>query len=307
MSELKEILDNKQKLLNKKFIDVCKNGDLINLIEIYDKYYLKPNNLKNKLKKKFFSFLNISQPLLPPPVLDLDAVTTLALEEATLHNQEGIINFLLTDKRFIKHLSHNKEQEICALSAVLNSALTNGNVQLSNFILPLIKNKNELFYKNITSGFEYACKMKHLDVIECLFKDEAINQQKLEIFEDEFNSYSALNLIFKGFIIACSNGDLELVKFFTDKSKLNNAIDINNDKYSFYITNFKILEYFVFELNLNKERYLERIAFYSDRHSFQNENKKGLPLFEKRDLYKEINNELDTNPNNSIKNKKIKI
>jgi hypothetical protein len=307
MSEITEILENNQKLLNKKFIEICQNGDLTSLIEIYNKYYVKPNKLQNKLKKKFFSFLNIYQPLLPPPVLDLHAVTSLALKEATLHNQENIIHFLLTDKSFVKHLSHNEAQKIYALSAILNSALNNGNVKLTNFILPLIKNKNQLFYKNIKSGFEHACKMCYLDVIKCLFKDESINHQKLEIFEDEFNSSSALNLIVNGFTIACNQGNLELIKFFTDPSQLSSPININKYKHRFYVTSFDILEYFVFELNLDKEEYLKKITFYPDINAVKNENEKGLYLFEKRELYREINNELDTTPNHSIQSKKMKL
>lgn len=268
MSDIQDILKSKQQLLHNKFINVCKKGDLDTAIEIYNKYYIEPNKFQTRVKNKFFSFLKIAQPLLPPPVLNLSEVASSILKESALYNQEHIINFFLEEKHFLKHLNSSEEYKVSILSNLLDSSMLKGNIGLMEKILPLIKEKNDIFYKNITPGFEFSCDQGNLDVIKCLFKDDAIRNQKLEIYENKYNSSNSYNLIHRGFQIACNTGNTELLRFFTDSSQLNNAININEDEDKIYVDSFKTIEFFIMELNIDKQCLLKKIqlGFNFDSH-----------------------------------------
>jgi hypothetical protein len=304
MVDITKILERKQKLLHDKFKEVCRNGDLQTVIDVYNKYYVQPKQFKNKIKNKFFSFLKISQPLIPAPILDLDEIGLSVLESATFNQDGNIINFLLNDKYFLKHLNKDELYKTSALSTILSSAISDNNVKLTKLILPLIKNKNDFFYESISSGFVDACYRGHLDVITCLFNDGEVINQKLEIYETDSNSDNSYSFINKGFNIGCNCGHIELVKFFTNKNQLKKAIDINNYKGT-YVCSLDVLKLLIMDLNIDKQHYLNNFKFMPDDLNAEDAKQQVLALFEQRELHKELSTDLEVNSEPAKKRLKL--
>lgn len=305
MDKFKEILDKREKILNDKFIKSCQKGDLDTVIAIYKKYYLEPNKIRTKIKNKFLSFLKISKPLLPPPILNLNNVVGVALETSVRNGEKNIINFFLNDKNFLKYLNQDELYKISFLSTLLNSAINHGDVELTKIILPLIKDKNEIFYHNIQGGFDFACYNGYLEVIKCFFQDKDINCQKLEIYEEKYNGMNSFSLISQGFNTSCQRNHLEMVKFFTDSSQLKNFININEYKSNLYVYSFDIVEYLILTLNMNKEKYIKKVRFMPECSNVEEEKERALKLFEKIESFKELNSELSIN--NGSNKRKIKL
>jgi hypothetical protein len=104
------------------------------------------------------------------------------------------------------------------------------------------------------------------------------------------------------FNTACIEGYLDLAKYIINNPKLNQHIDISEDKNNYFRTacsfdHFDIVEYFIFELNLPKT---DDIIDFIEKMDFPNVEE----MFKKRDLHNELQLELG---NQVSFNKKIKI
>jgi hypothetical protein len=302
---IKELAEKKERLLHNKFAEACKNGDLDTIRKIYNKYYYEPKKIYNRIKKKFHAFLKISEPLLIEPTLNPYSGECYHIVEAANQNHTDILKFFLTDKFFLKTIKKNNQFKIKLLSNILNGAMHNKNIDIVQLVLPLIDEKNEFFYERIFQGFEHACANDGLNVVEALFNDNLVKNQVTEIYETTYNTTSSQSLINSGFKIACKNGDLNLVKFFTDSSKLNYAINFLNYDGFVEVKNYSIAEYLICENNLTKEQSQSKIYLAYNVANKVEITAQISALIESRQLAQELNNELEIK--NEPAKKRIKV
>jgi hypothetical protein len=132
----------------------------------------------------------------------------------------------------------------------------------------------------------------------------AINYGKLDTLEyilDNFHDNTVLNRSLKiGTLLseACKDGELEIVKYLLDKTKVN--IHFNDDlcfKSSYDEDQFEVLRYFIFDLDLEKTGIIKDYMNQIFKPEVGN-------MFELRDLNKSLNQELTQK---SSVNKRAKI
>lgn len=295
-----EIIKKKNSILNRKFIEVCEKGDFNAATELYNKYYLEHfTTLKN-----FLSFLKIA----PKTIFMLDPhyEEDCALLKSSENKHYNIVKFLLKDNKFLDGI--DDEMKTWRFSKILSSAMENNNLEIAQLVLPLIKNKTESFYQTISTSFNAACEKGHLNVIKCILKDKVVNNQKLELFEDEYNTASSHSLILNGFIKACERGQLELIKFLTS-GELNYKIDLSKFKKNseIEIRSEQIMQYLICDYNLDKQYYGSPIIYRDRDKKIYECNEYVNNLFEKRELHKEITSEIINQDDNRASPKRMKV
>jgi len=284
--------------LNKKFLECCRSGKLDMVIALYNKYYLEHQSIKNKFLKK----INLYK--IKSPILDIHFNNNEPLIKAFEWKHFKVVNFLLTSKEFYFSLSKDQNQFTTVLSSMLNNALYNNNINMVNLFLPLIKNKNDIFYHSIMQGVSYASSQGNLEILKLLFKHPGINNQKLELYQDEFNTTCSQSIKFEAFQESCSYGKLDIVKFLTS-SEINDPIDVNKLKRKIYLycsNELEIINYLICDLGIEKENF---IKYFSD--SIGNSEKNMIALFEKHELYKTLKIEVKEKLNDEVKIKKMKV
>jgi hypothetical protein len=294
-------IKKKNNVLNKKFVEVCEKGDLNAVTELYNRYYIEHLTTF----RKFLSFLKIAPKTIY--MLDPHYDDDCALEKSSENKHYDIVKFLLNDSKFFHGV--NREGNISwRLSKVLCDALEENNVEIAQLVLPLIKNKTEAFYQSIGTSFSEACGKGNLDVIKYILKDDSINNQKFEIFEDENNTTSSCSIILNGFFNACAKGQLDVIKFLTS-GELNYKIDLSKLKKNneLEIREPKIMEYLIFEYKLDKIYYRNPIIYRNREQKSWECDDYVNNLFEKRDLHKELQLEIDNKEDNRIVPKKLKV
>jgi hypothetical protein len=130
--------------------------------------------------------------------------------------------------------------------------------------------------------FMYAFENNHLDVVEYL-----LNSPKAENIKNE--SIKSGQLLKN----ACAYGNLDAIKFVFNAPQLKDKIDIHVNKDDCFRilarqNKEEILNYFIFELELNRTKYIDNYLKVNQRKDIDS-------MFEARDLQKELNNELKDN------------
>lgn len=90
-------------ILTSDFVSACANGNLENVIKIYNKSYLEKKNLKSKI----LSILKISDNIILDPHFSNDT----PIDVACMYGHKEVVNFLLNDKYFINSLNKNNLSE----------------------------------------------------------------------------------------------------------------------------------------------------------------------------------------------------
>jgi hypothetical protein len=299
-----------KKDLNYDFAEACKLGNVNIVAEIYNKYY--PNSLTKNIFHSFLKIVGLNSPKLDIPY-SYESPLLLACE----NNHFNVVEFLL-NKHFMKQPDSIQKRSL--LNHCLGTAISNDNLELVKLILPFVNSKDKQFYSDISGGFVKSCHKGNINMINFILTNEIINPPNLkqnkgndsEIQENNDQILGILDLKNKGFVAACDYSNFKVIKYFTESPGLINHININNflENYpsSLVIEDFKLMEYFIFDLNLDENLfYGGKIEFDSPLDVEQSEEsiEKIVSLFEKRELFNQINSDLDVKNKNV--NKRLKL
>jgi hypothetical protein len=283
------ILNNDR--MNNKFLQACRDGNLELIKELYSQH--SKTILKNRIRYSFYKLGGIESNTLA--ILNPYYYNNSPLSEAFANNHYEIVEFLLTNKHFIK--GYNQDNYGFNLGKGLSKAIEHANLKMIDFVLPLIKDTANNFYNDMNHGFMAACRKGNIEVIDYVLFHPQIKKILQENEDNSFNIKQTdyfYNLKEHGFIGACRAGNIETVKYFTNKDS-NISIDIHSivNNNLIIVGSFEVLEYFIFNLNIDRKIYemgnLEPSEALGD---FIEINQKIKEMFDKRELFKEINNEL---------------
>lgn len=306
--------------LNNDFTNYCHAGNFEIVKNLYNKHSV--NNTKKKL---FYVFRKIAGA--SPLKLDLNYCDNSPLLQSCSQNHYDIVEFFLKDKDFIDGLIKSNEKDK-VLSKAFNYALKNSNIEMMKLISPLIDKKDIHFHIAISEGYSTACSNGNLDVLNFFFADESINPPRLNNLQpenmpdtfmvngmvtenrDKLTVIAVSGIKNNGFLAGCIYGSLDTIKYFAESPDSNHYVDVNlltkNKDTTIIVGSFEVMEYLVFNLNLDKNLYtngtieLAKIFDNSDHETVLN-------LFDKRDLFKEINNELSNSSNQTENSQKKKL
>lgn len=293
--------------MNNKFLQSCRNGDLELVQELYSKH--SKTILKNKIQYNFYKLGGIQTNNLA--ILDPYYYNNAPLMEAFENNHYEVIKFLLTDKKFIR--GYSKDNNHFRLGRGLSKAIEYSNLRLIDLVVPLIKDTGEELYDDIHYGFSSACKKGNTAAIEYILMNQKVKESLQKVDNDSFNIKTPdyfENLKKHGFLNACQSGSLHTVEYFTKSNNPNTSLDINliiQDN-KIIIGSFELLEYFIFDLNIDRCIYeIGNLEPASTLGDFVEINQKIKEMFDKRDLFKEINSELNIAKNSDLNISKNKL
>lgn len=238
--------------------------------------------------------------------------------------EKGDVDFI---KKFLESDLFKKSNQVSVHKMLLHSSMKN---QFG--IIKCIWESNEARYDfqpkdEIKELVKTACKNGSLDIVTYLLEQPDFNRDDSEIpfvgilFASSYGNLNIIQYILKNFTnssvltmglengsvldAACEEGRLNVVKYFFEspevkiKFKLQDKDDLLF-KSAYDHNQFEILQYFIFDLNLEKN---ESIKEYMT-HCFKNEVDN---MFKIRDLKQSLTNELDDSINHSYQNKKLKV
>jgi len=305
-------LDNEVAIINNgrmdnKFSSACNNGDLELVKNLYLNY--SKTIIKNKLRHAFYRLGGVDPTNLA--ILNPHAYSNAPIKNAFASNHYDIVEFLLTDNNFLKGLY--KEYSCFKLSGGLSDAIRLGNFKMIDLVIPLIKETPKDIYDHIHHGFRSACVNGQTDIIDYVLTNNQIKEMLDPTPKDSFGipgiDYFE-HLKKHGFISACHTGNWKTVEYFTKSNNPQIRIDFNTISTStqLIVGSFELLEYFIFDLNVDKYIYnignLEPSEKIGD---FTEINQKIEKMFEKRELFKSINEEFIEAPSELKKTTKMKI
>lgn len=173
--------------------------------------------------------------------------------EACNGKKIDIVEYLLSDYSFATKYNNP------ILSEGLCIAIKHKNEDLIKIISSAISeyyDKNVHYYYNIGKYFYDACSDGNLNDIKYLLTNKNIDIDYSDLFSRPFGT-GITAIILSGFLKACSMGHLEVVKYFTKSEELPIHINVKKIKSeqaaSLIIKDYDVVQYLVFELNLEKE------------------------------------------------------
>jgi hypothetical protein len=203
-----------------------------------------------------------------------------------------VVRYLLTSKELKTNAEINTEN-----GHALQLACEGGDLNIVKYLInsPELK-EHIVINNNIDEGFLGACMIpgkKGLELVKYLLTSKELTRHA-DINVDDG----------QGFIIACNKGNLELVKYLTASPELNKHINPHSkhdlgfrlalqNAYTNEPGSMEILNYLIFELNLEKTKLITQYLDVKDDLAIQI-NK----FFDMRDLNRELNKELILTPSN---------
>lgn len=301
------IQGNKKKLI--LIIDVLIECDELNELMLSNAYIYA--SMRGKL--------NIVRYLLTSPQLtkymNIHAKDDEALSAACSYNHLALVKYLLTSPELKEHINIDTQQNMPLLRACKYGSL--------RIIKYLLNNKNLKEIANIynqgcwgNTALKMACCSGNVDVVEYILK-------KIQLTPTNLNK----NLHHQkfGFIIACQNGHLSLVKYLINRikkskeSQLNDEVD-DGGYATFWIGNYwadigfiqaydnkdrNIIDYLIFDCGLKKTQAI--INHLKEDKENEINSKEIMNLFSKRDLNEKLKNQVVENNKNEINIKKSKL
>jgi hypothetical protein len=158
---------------------------------------------------------------------------------------------------------------------------------------PLYKKFNNCDENGLNCALMMSCRFGNLDEVRYL-----LTSPELQIHAD------AEKFIDSGLELACSGGHLELIKYLLFSPELKKNANLHAYEHDYIHTPFvnalsanqlKIIEYFIFELNIERKPYIDEYFKYSPNPQIEN-------LFILRDL----NNSMPINEI-TLENKRLKL
>lgn len=238
---------------DEEFFKACNNNDVNIATNLLNNYYLKQQ------KSHLNSFLSICG--LGYPALTLNPGHSERLKKACDKGYKEVVELFLNNTCFLKEANNLKIILHC-----FTGALAHGQLQILDFLHPLIKNKDQYYYNTLIYGLLEACQNNQLNSVKYVF-----NKKDLE-FSKYKNFYSELEVDERGSVPAR----------FISRAQYSNSTDI--------------LHYFAFELN----------PFYQQDFLIELKNQNvNLNILQKLETYKELQNKIDTSNDIKSKRLKI--
>lgn len=266
--------------LNRTFSIACAEGDLEIVKKLYEDY--------DKSKSSIFSaFLSIFTPMLDPHHKEDNALLT-----SCSYERNDVVKYLLSQQKYITTFKNDSQLNIC-LSLVMKS----GNFELTQLLLPVIQ-KNK-YHTDISLGFNSACAKGYLDIVKYVLDYPNFNWIEYDSKKRDKEDYS---LLYTGFISACKRGQLDIIKYLVETPGLNEKIDFNQFHSNLIVNNIDIIRYFIFELDMKKsDSFFSHISVH-DNMKYQMED-----FFKTKEMYTDINQELNSVDTPKHKQKRLKV
>lgn len=253
--------------ITKKFVQACQAGDLLTVKNLY-----MQSSDKQGFKLKF---------LTKEPVFDAHNDQELALRSANVHGHHNVVKFLLEDQDFIKNLEYKSVLTKLFNNSVSNGFLTkNKSFEITTLVVPLIKELEVFYDKQILLGFSKVCASGDIPTLEYLV--ENLNVYSILPMMTSQKPYALKE---HGFIEACGEGNLDAVKFFLTSPKLREKVDFEQIITPVLISDMSILEYLVFDFNMPRDSALAKHIISDNLDS----------VLEKRDLFNSLNSSIKSN------------
>jgi hypothetical protein len=202
-----------------------------------------------------------------------------------------VVKHILSDKAFSTKINNP------ILSQGLIIAIHQRNENLINLIVPNIQDKNVHYYWTIGKNFSNSCSVGDLDTIRYMLNNKNIDLDYMDLFQRPLGN-KGRPIILDGFMNACKNGKLNVVKYLTASEELPMHIDVkaiaSQEVAGIIMRNYDVMQYLVFELNLERNE-----CFMLIPKEFES-------LFEKKKLKDELDHSID-NQVQSTYRKKLKI
>jgi hypothetical protein len=265
--------------LNDDFLIACEVGDIAKVKDIYNSNYPPFKNIF----EKFINIFNFKKPL-----LDIENKHELPFMGACIYGHLDIVQFLCTQKPFLNKISNER------LALGLASAIENNHIEIAAFILPFIKKFDHNFEDFMYSSFQSCCKKGNLDGVKYILDHLNLRKNK------ELLNYE------QGFINACESGNINIIDYFVKEINFSYSISkkaTKNPKNLIQIKDIDVLHYFVNELHMKKnDEFFHRLLLDEKMRAVLNN------ALEKRELYVDLNNDLNNQSNKSLNpNKKLKL
>lgn len=292
--------------MNSKFLTACRDGNLEVVKNLYSQH--SKTILKNKARYAFYRLGGIESNTLA--ILNPYYYNNSPLKAAFESNQYEVVEFLLNDKNFIK--GYNKDDNGFRLAQGLSNAIAYSNLKMIDLVVPFIKNTGDELYNDIHHGFKAACRKGDVKVIDYILSNTQI---KNSLQSKEYTSYRIKspdyfeNLKKYGLAEACFSGNVKTVQYFTKSENPDIFMDFHSFSNSteLIIGSFELLEYIIFDLNINKTVFeIGNLEPSEKLGDFLEMRKTIKDLFAKRELFKEINNELSMTINPTVISSKKK-
>lgn len=169
----KENLTDEQ--LHYKFVDFCKNGDLINFREFYNEYYLKN-------RSAFSSFLKIFS---KKPSLDLDDISCRnsdVLLISAMAGQYEIIKEFFNDNTYVEKINKNG-----LLRKTIGAIIRPKRLAIKPVEYDVFKNINDLMYQHLKNKKEFHSNLSTYFMLSCNHGD--LNAVKYMMETQSFKKY----------------------------------------------------------------------------------------------------------------------
>jgi hypothetical protein len=277
-----------QEELDNQYLEYCKTGDLNGIKNLEKKY--PPSN--SSLFSSFLKIIQFNKPSLNFLCSDYVGLFTLCENGST-----EIVSYIIDQPSFKERLdgelfksnniSHNiMNSNKTILNAILLAA-KNGHFECADLLVPFEKKLEERIPVHI--AFLDACAEGELNTVKFLLHSENISFNVSWMINSGLTTAHDFG---ECFIDACRGGHLNVVKYLVSDPDLDEKIDLNMIDAEFSVENHEIIQYLIFDLNLPKDhRIFSKIRTIPENLLSE--------FLAKRELFEEINKNLDINPNKS--------
>jgi hypothetical protein len=279
--------DPLQLAIDKLYIKLCEEGDIENLKGFFQLYRPK----KTSANPIFSYFLNITQHF--KASIDLHCQDDDAFKKACKNSHTEVLDYLIKFPNFVKNINNNKH-----IYYAFQQALISENIPIAKYIHSLMK-KNSNYHNVLYDGFTNSCYRGKLESVKYLLTEPSIDRTSRNNWLTHLSGTQPTLLA--GFIAACEgsggDGHVNIVKYLTS---LEPKLNFNELQRHLNINNIEIMQHFIFDLDLNRNDTLIKRIYYKDSIEL---NK----LFEKKELFQNLNSDLNPNDDSSLNQPKKKL
>ncbi len=274
------------KKLNQEFATFCLIGDLDKVKSIFNEHEYNPS-----IFNSFLNIVNIVTSFNP------NHKNSQALANACLMGKTNIVEYLLEQEKFKKNLTNS------AIQVSLQIAISSGSLEIVKMLLPL--NKKSLgLYIAVELGYKKACYLGHLDTVKYLTLDKDLNFNQLE---QTYGSQSKAPFKYSGFLNAGAGGQLEVIKFLSESPEMQNQFNFNmlnnpGVKVKMEVNSLEVMNYFIFNLKLKRNDPLIQGMIINPKIA-----KDVDLLFQKQELFKDLNVDFENNIEEKTAKKRPKL
>jgi hypothetical protein len=282
-----QITDYQEKL-NQQFLNYCEASDfegIKNLVE---------ETIKAR-ESKFHFFTKLFGK--EKPTIDFFADNNGGLKALSKNGDFQILNYIHSSPLFLEQLNDKEKHRIPDYFECFVLAGANGHTKCAELLVPFISNHNNYFL-SVYHDFKDACRAGDLNAVKFLVETPLIRINALGMINSRYSEFQPYA---EPFLNACEGGHLHIVQYFTSDPNLTEKINLDLIDDTVCINNPKIIEHFIFDLNLPKDHSFLKLIYNNDG----NENKIIKKLLKIRENFQELSSELDINPS-SPKLQKVK-